>query len=78
MRLYSAQYGYRKTWGHTVYLQDEIPENYGETVDPDEQEEIVHWTNKNAVARRIAYDEWQFTSRQDAEHFIMLFNLRWP
>jgi len=40
-------------------------------------EEVIAWTDENAQARRISYDTWQFKSRQDAEQFIMIYNLRW-
>lgn len=79
MRFYEPQYIFRKDrWGHTVYLSEEAHIELGETVDPDELEEVIQWAVKNAQAKRISYDIWQFESREDAEHFIMLFNLRWP
>ena len=49
----------------------------GSTVDPDELEEVILWAVKNAQTRRISYDTWQFKSKDDAEQFIMLYNLRW-
>jgi hypothetical protein len=84
MKWFKAEYKHSPghgNWGHTVRLV-ENPEHksekfFGTTVDPDEIEEVLEWTNENSNARRISYDTWQFRSQQEAEEFIMLYNLRW-
>lgn len=78
MKWYHAVYNKNLSWGHTVRLMQNM--NMGEsvhTVDPDELEEVILWAIKNAQTRRISYDTWQFKSKDDAEQFIMLYNLRW-
>lgn len=83
MNWYNAQYKWRGIgsggWGHTVQLtQPEFKSSdFGTTVDPDELEEVIVWANQNAQARRISYDTWQFGSSEDANQFIMLYNLTW-
>lgn len=81
MKWFCAIHVWRGGWGHTVVLKENpkysSPQYYGTTVDPDEIEEVIAWTDENAQARRISYDTWQFKSRRAAEEFIMLYNLRW-
>ena len=76
---FKPEYRLRKSWGHTVTLaQAEFKTtDFGTTVDPDELEEVILWAVENSQARRISYDTWQFKSKADAEHFIMVFQLRW-
>jgi len=85
MRWFKAEYQHRGSgkghWGHTVRLIEE-PEHksekfLGTTIDPDEVEEVLEWANENSNARRISYDTWQFKSKEEAEHFIMVYNIRW-
>ncbi len=81
VKWFKAEYCLRPSWGHTVQL-NENPEHksdkfFGTTVDPDELEEVLEWAQENSNARRISYDTWQFKSQQQAEEFIMLYNLRW-
>lgn len=77
MRWYNAEYQSRPNWGHTVRLTDAVDGAIGETVDPDDLEEVIHWAIMHSQARRISYDTWQFRSQEDAESFIMLYNLTW-
>ena len=37
------------------------------------QEELKNWTN----VRRMAWDQWNFKYKKDAEKFVTLFNLKW-
>lgn len=76
---FTPLYELRKNWGHTVRLaQPEFKStDFGTTVDPDEQEEIINWAIENSQGRRISYDTWQFKNKQDAETFIMIFKLMW-
>lgn len=82
MKWFKAEYKHNpNNWGHTVQLV-EHPEHksgkfFGTTVDPDEIEEVLEWTNEQSKARRISYDTWQFRSQDEANQFIMLYNLRW-
>ncbi len=86
MKWFKAEYCYRGrdkgNWGHTVRLNED-PERKlsnlrGVVIDLHEEEEVIGWTNENSGARRISYDTWQFKSKQEAEQFIMLYNIRWP
>lgn len=78
MKWYHAVYNKNLSWGHTVRLMQNMHiDEPGCTVDPDELEEVILWAVKNAQTRRISYDTWQFKSKDDAEQFIMLYNLRW-
>lgn len=81
MKWFRATYVKRPGWGHTVQLvenpEHKSAEFVGTTIDPDEIEEVLVWTNQSAQARRISYDTWQFKSQQAAEQFIMIYNLRW-
>jgi hypothetical protein len=85
MRWFKAEYQWRGQgaghWGHTVRLT-ENPEHksekfYGTTIDPEEIEGVLEWANENSNARRISYDTWQFKSAEEANQFIMIYNLRW-
>ena len=85
MRWFKAEYQWRGQgaghWGHTVRLT-ENPEHksekfYGTTIDPEEIEEVLEWANENSNARRISYDTWQFKPAEEANQFIMIYNLRW-
>lgn len=80
MKWYHAVYNKNLSWGHTVRLMENM--NIDETwmVVSDRIsafEEVILWAVKNAQTRRISYDTWQFKSKNDAEQFIMLYNLRW-
>lgn len=37
------------------------------------QEELKNWKH----VRRMAWDQWNFKSKKDAEKFVTLFNLKW-
>ena len=79
MNWFHPCYEHRQGWGHTVRLaQPDFKEtDFGTTVDPDEQDEVILWAVEHAQARRISYDTWQFRSQQEAEQFIMGYKLRW-
>jgi hypothetical protein len=36
-------------------------------------EELNKWT----IAKRMAWDSWDFPTRRDAERFIIIYNLTW-
>ena len=85
MKWFKAEYQWRGKdkgrWGHTVRLT-ENPEHKSEkfrgtTIDPDEVNEVLEWAKENSNARRISYDTWQFKTEEEANHFIMIYNLRW-
>jgi hypothetical protein len=82
MKWFKAEYEHRSnSWGHVVQLV-ENPEHKAEQfvnviIDPYEIEEVLNWTNDNSNARRISYDTWQFKSANEANQFIMIYNLRW-
>lgn len=71
------KYALKKGWGHTVRLIETAEAAFGETVDPDELEEVILWVDTHSQTRRISYDTWQFRSQEDAKSFIMLYNLTW-
>ena len=77
MQWYNAKYALRPNWGHTVRLVESNTAGNGDTVDPDELEEIIIWAVHNSQARRISYDTWQFRSQEEANYFIMMYNLIW-
>ena len=77
MKWYDAVYKLVPNWGHTVRLIETAETAFGETVAPDELEEVILWVDMHSQARRISYDTWQFRSQEDAESFIMLYNLTW-
>lgn len=79
MRYYEPVYKYSKSWGHTVRLDQPefMSTDFGTTVDPDEQAEVIQWAIEHAQARRISYDMWQFKSQSEAEQFIMIYKLMW-
>lgn len=71
-------YKYLKSWGHVVKISGSpVMDEPGTTVHPDELTEVIDWVIENAQSKRISYDTWQFSSKEDADHFIMLFSLRW-
>ena len=37
------------------------------------QDELRNWKN----VRRMAWDQWNFKTKKDAEKFVTLFNLKW-
>ncbi len=43
--------------------------------------EVVNWSTNQLVnwknVRRIAYDQWEFKTKKDAEKFQVMFNLKW-
>ncbi len=85
MKWFKAQYQWRGKgaggWGHTVRLVEDpehkLEKYYGVTIDPEEVEDVLIWAEENAGARRISYDTWQFKSAEEADQFIMVYNLRW-
>lgn len=76
---FSATYRWRNNWKHTVEIT--APEWTADYVGTGYKlvsfEEVIVWAEKNAQARRISYDTWQFKSKQEAEQFIMLYALTW-
>lgn len=60
----------------------EIDNAFHDTIDKHkEYDDYVNWTDEQLSTwkdvRRMAWDQWYFNRRQDAEKFITLFNLRW-
>ena len=59
---------------------EEIGEMYY-TTDYQNLDERCEWARQQLstwkTARRLSHQEWKFSKQQDAEKFIMLFNLRW-
>ena len=82
MKWFKAEYKYRPDrWGHTVQLVEHPEHKFdkfaGIIIDPSGIDEVLEWTNEQSKARRISYDTWQFRSKDEANEFIMLYNLRW-
>ena len=76
---FGATYRWRDNWKHTVEITEPewIATDFGTRSGHDKFEEVIVWADKNAQARRISYDTWQFKSKQEAEQFIMLYALTW-
>lgn len=73
---YIPEYRLIPSWGHTVRLVETA--GAGDvSVDPDKLEEVITWAADNSQARRISYDTWQFKSEEEANYFIMIYNLNW-
>jgi hypothetical protein len=72
-------YVLRKDWGHTIRFSDIYPfRNLFPTKDDDiEVEEILEWIDANSQATRISYDTWKFLTKDDADQFLMIYNIRW-
>ena len=77
-KLFNPEYRLRRGWGHTVRILDPLYETHlGETVDPEEEEEIIQWCMLHSGGKRIGFDEWQFPTAEAAKEFIVMFTLRW-
>jgi len=74
-------YIHRTDWGYTVRFDDVYPFRNSFSTEEEEKasvDEVLEWINENSQARRIGYDIWQFSSKSDADQFLMIYNLRWP
>lgn len=62
------------------YWDDGI-ETYDVSEDSIMYDDYIEWAEQQLSTwknvKRMAWDQWYFTSRQDAEKFITLFNLKW-
>lgn len=68
--------------GWSVMLEEQWPEEIINAFKLEIFDDIVIWTSEQLElwpgCKRSAYDTWVFRSKQDAEKFITLFNLKWP